>query len=233
METLEISAALRSERGKASSRRMRRKGRVPGTFYGPERTTLSIEVDQKEFTTKVAQLEGSHLIRFNSSVAELSGKVALVRELQFHPVSGAVLHADLYEVDLAKKIVVKVPLHFVGKAVGVTQQSGILQPIQREVDAECLPLDIPDFFEIDVSGLSIHDAIHYADIKTPQGVRIVFEANDAVVSVLPPAVEQVKAEGEGEAAEKVAAPAEAGKPAAAAGKAPAAAKAPAKPGGKG
>lgn len=217
METLEISASIRTEGGKAASRRMRRNGRVPATFYGPERPTVSIEVDAKEFGTKVAHLEGSHLIRFNSPAAELSGKVALVRELQFHPVSGAVLHADLYEVNLAKKILVRVPLHFVGKAIGVTQQSGILQPILREVEAECLPLDIPDFFEIDVTPLAIHDSIHLADIKTPEGVRLVFEANDAVVSVVAPAVEQVKAEGEGEA-EKAAATPEAGKAAAPGGK---------------
>jgi len=216
METLDISANLRTEGGKAASRRLRRSGRVPGTFYGPERATLSIEVDAKEFSTKVAQLEGSHLIRFNSSSEELTGKVALVRELQFHPVSGSLLHADLYEVDLSKKLTVRVPLHFVGKAIGVTQQGGILQPILRDVEAECLPLDIPDFFEVDVTPLGIHDSIHIADIATPEGVTLVFESNDAVVSVVAPAVEQVKAEGE--------APAEKGTPAPEAAKAAASAK---------
>jgi len=206
METLEISASVRSANGKSESRRMRREGRVPGIFYGPARTTVSIEVDAKEFGNKVANLEGSHLIRFNSNASELSGRVALVREVQYHPVTGALLHADLYEVDLNKRLRIQVPLHFVGKAIGVTQQSGILQPILREVDVECLPTDIPDFFEVDVSHLSIHDAVHIADIKAPDNVTIIFESNDAVVSVLPPAVEQVKAE-EAEAAAAAAAPA--------------------------
>jgi large subunit ribosomal protein L25 len=211
METLDISANLRSVKGTGGSRRLRREGRVPGTFYGPARSAISIEVDAKEFSGKVAHLEGSHLVRLASEAPELSGRVALVRELQWHPVTGALLHTDLYEVDLDRKLTIKVPLHFVGKAIGVTQQSGILQPILREVQVECLPTDIPDFFEVDVSHLGIHDAVHIADIQTPEGVTLVFESNDAVVSVLPPAVEQVKAEGEAEGEAAAAAPAEAAK----------------------
>lgn len=212
METLEISANVRAERGKGASRRMRRQGRVPGTFYGPERPAVSIDVDTKEFTTKVSSMEGSHLIRFIANSPELTGRVALVRELQHHPVTGALLHADLYEVDLTKKLTIKVPLHFVGKAIGVTQQGGILQPILREIEVECLPNDIPEYLEVDVSDLAIHAAHHIADLVTPPGVRLVFESNDPVVSVLAPSVEQVKAEGEAEAAKEPAA-AEPAKPA--------------------
>lgn len=214
METLEISANVRLERGKGPSRRMRRAGRVPGTFYGPERSAVAIDVDAKEFTTKVSNLEGSHLIRLASDTAELAGRVALVRELQYHPVSGALLHADLYEIDLTKKIAIKVPLHFVGKAIGVTQQGGILQPILREVEVECLPGDIPEYLEVDVSGLAIHAAVHLADIAAPAGVSLLFESNDPVVSVTAPSVEQIKSGAEGEGAE--AAPAEAAKAPAAA-----------------
>jgi large subunit ribosomal protein L25 len=217
METVEITANLRQGRGKGPARRMRRQGRVPATFYGPAQSALAIDVDAKEFSTRVANLEGSHLIRLQSSASEISGRVALLRELQVHPVSGAVLHADLLEVDLTKKLVVKVPLHLTGKAIGVTQQGGILQPVMREVSVECLPNDIPEFLEVDVSELSIHDSLHIADIKPPEGVTVVSETNETLVTVLPPQVEQVKAEGEGEAA-KEAAPAEAGKAAAPAAK---------------
>lgn len=219
METVDITATVREGRGKGPARRLRRAGRVPATFYGPQRAAIAIDVDAKDFTTRVASLEGSHLIRLQSESSDLAGRVALIRELQFHPVHGGLLHADLYEVDLAKKLVVKVPLHLIGKAVGVTQQGGILQPVLREVDVECLPLDIPAYIEVDVSELSIHDSIHVAELQAPPGVSIVFETNETIVTVLAPMVEQVKAEAEAEAAEKEAAApaaeAAAGKPAAA------------------
>lgn len=196
METVEISARLREGRGKGASRRLRRSGRVPATFYGPQVATVAIEVDAKEFVTRIANLEGSHLIRIQSEASELSGRVALIRELQFHPVSGAVLHADLLEVDLTKKLTIKVPLHFIGKPIGVTQQGGILQPLLREVEVECLPTDIPEYIEVDVSALEIHDMIHLADISAPEGSVLQMENNDALVTVIPPTVELVKAEGE-------------------------------------
>ena len=87
-----------------------------------------------------------------------------MKELQRHPVSRALLHADLYEVDVTAKLRVRVPLHFVGRAEGV-ELGGILQPMRREVEVSCLPTDIPDFIEIDVSALGIHDAIHISDLQ--------------------------------------------------------------------
>ena len=105
--------------------------------------------------------------------------------------SGHVLHVDFYEVDLTQRLQVTVPLHFVGKAVGTTE-GGILQPVLREIEVECLPTDIPPFIEVDVSALAIHDAIHLADLQLPPNVTPVFESNEAVVTVLPPTVEEVK-----------------------------------------
>ena len=109
-----------------------------------------MELDKKDFSSRVAGLEGSHLVRLKSASATLAEKVALVKDMQFHPISGDVIHADFYEVDLTAKIQVHVPLHFVGKAVGVVR-GGILQPIVREIEVECLPLDIPEFFNVDVT----------------------------------------------------------------------------------
>ena len=196
--------------GKGPAGRLRRSGKIPGVFYGPQSDAVALAVDNKEFVTRVAHLEGSHIIRFNSPAADLQQKVALLREVQTHPVTGAILHVDFYEVDLTRRLQVTVPLHFVGKAVGVAE-GGILQPVLRDIQVECLPTDIPQFIEVDVSALAIHDAIHLADIQMPPAVTAVFETNEAVVTVLPPTVEEVKAaEPTAEAAEgeAVAAPAE-------------------------
>jgi large subunit ribosomal protein L25 len=131
-------------------------------------------------------------VRLKSSEPALTEKVALVKDMQFHPISGDLIHTDLYEVDLAARITVRVPLRFVGKAAGVVR-GGILQPIVREVEVECLPLDIPNFFNVDVSALDIGDSIHIEEIQMPEGVTAMYESNFAVVTVVTPSVEEAPA----------------------------------------
>jgi large subunit ribosomal protein L25 len=193
MEAVELRAELRTAgSGKGMARQLRRSGRFPAVFYGPKRSTVAIEIDAREFRLKVSSLEGSHLIRLASSSSDLNDRMVLVKETQHHPVTGAVLHADLYEVDMAAKIRVPVPLHFVGKAEGVVL-GGILQPVRREIDVECLPTDIPEYIEVDVTALNIHDAVHVSDVKLPAGVIAIYDTDFAVVTVLPPTVEAAPA----------------------------------------
>lgn len=203
MQAVELRAELRTGSGKERARSLRRSGRFPAVFYGPKRDTMTIEIDSHEFRLKISSLEGSHLIRLASSSSDLNDKMVLVKETQHHPVTGAVLHADLYEVDMTANIRVPVPLHFVGKAEGVVL-GGILQPVRREIEVECLPTDIPEYIEVDVTALNIHDAIHVSDVTLPAGVVAIYDTDFAVVTVLPPTVEAAPA---AEAAE-AAAPAE-------------------------
>lgn len=189
METLEIQADARDKKRKRDAKRLLRSGKIPGVLYGPKTQTVNLELDGREFTSRVAGLEGSHLVRLKSSASALAEKVALVKDMQYHPISGDVIHADLYEVDLTAKIQVHVPLHFVGKAFGVTR-GGILQPIVREIEVECLPLDIPEFFNVDVSALDIGDSIHIEQLAMPEGVTSVSEPNLALVTVVTPTVEE-------------------------------------------
>jgi large subunit ribosomal protein L25 len=193
---------------------MRRGGKIPAVLYGAAREAVIVAVDDKEFETKIGSLEGTHLIRLTSSVADLGGRLVLVKEVQRHPVSRRVLHADLHEVDVTAKIKLRVPLHFIGRAEGV-EMGGILQPVRREIEVLCLPTEIPDFIEIDVTHLGIHDAVHISDVTAPPGVEIPFDTDEALVTVLPPVVEEVKVAAEGEPAEGAAAAAptaEAAKP---------------------
>jgi len=192
LETLEIQVDSREAGTKHQARRLRRGGKIPGILYGPKTQPVALAFNKKEFSTRVAGLEGSHLVRLKSGSAALAEKVALVKEMQYHPVTGDVVHADLYEVDLTEKIQVRVPLHFVGKAAGVVR-GGILQPIVREIEVECLPLDIPEFFNVEVSGLDIGDSVHIEDIVMPEGITALFESNFALVSVVTPTVEEAPA----------------------------------------
>src|SRR5262245_66403177 len=108
--------------------------------------------------------------------------------MQYHPITGDVIHTDLYEVDLTAKIQVHVPLHFVGKAEGVVR-GGILQPIVREIEVECLHMDIPEFFNVEVSALDIGDAVHIVEVKMPEGVNAFYDTNLAVVNVVTSSVQ--------------------------------------------
>jgi len=207
MKTVPLGVEPRQEKGKGQARRLRRAGRIPGVFYGPGNSATSISFDAKDFVMRVAGLEGSHLIQFHSPKALLNDKVSLLKEVQAHPVTGQVLHADFYEVDLSKKIQVAVPLRFAGKAEGVTA-GGILQPLRREVEVECLPTDIPEFIEVDVSRLGIHHALHVSELALPEGVEAVYDTDFAVVTVLAPTVHEVKAEEVAAPAVEGAAPAE-------------------------
>jgi large subunit ribosomal protein L25 len=217
METIEIRVERRDGRGKGGARRLRRGGVIPGIVYGQKRTPVTVGVGAEEFDDKLTHLEGSHLIRLVSAGgkdAELHDRAVLLREVQRHPVTGAVLHTDFFEVDLTERLAVSVPLHFVGRPAGVVA-GGILQPILREIEVECLPTEIPDFIEIDVSALGIHEAVHLADVKLREGVRAMGDPGQTLVTVLPPTVEEAKptaevaeaAPAEGVPAEAAAAPA--------------------------
>ncbi|MDX2171364.1 MAG: 50S ribosomal protein L25 [Deltaproteobacteria bacterium] len=199
MEAIELSVESRTGSGKGAARAVRRTGKVPAILYGAARSATLIALDAKEFETKVGAIEGTHLIRLTSSDAELGGRLVLVKEVQRDPVARALLHTDLYEVDVNTKLRLKVALHFIGRAAGV-DVGGILQPVRREVEVLCLPTEIPDYIEVDVSALGIHDAVHLSDLKAPSGVEIVIDTDEAVVTVLPPVVEEVKVASEGEAA---------------------------------
>ena len=174
METLEIEVNARQPGSKHQARRLRREGKIPAVLYGPKVQPLALELNRKDFSNRVAGLEGSHLVRMKSASTALADKVALVKEMQYHPITGDVIHADFYEVDLTARIEVSVPLHFVGKGAGVVR-GGILQPIVREIQVECLPLDIPQFFNVDVSGLDIGDSVHIEDLSMPEGVTAIYD----------------------------------------------------------
>lgn len=205
METVEITIERRDGNGKGPARRLRASGKVPAILYGPRRTTTAISVVAEEFERKLSHLEGAHLIRLvhaGGADAELHERMVLVRDMQHHPVTGRAMHADFYEVDLTERLTVAVTLHFVGKPVGVVN-GGILQPILREVDVECLPTEIPDFIEVDVSGLDIHDAIHVGQLTLPEGVTSVGDTTRTVVTVQPPSIETKPTEAAAEGAAPV------------------------------
>jgi large subunit ribosomal protein L25 len=197
---------MRATRPKGVRHQLRREGAVPGVLYGPKTTPIAVSVNALDIKNRIAHAASMRIMRLKSTAAELDGKHVLVKDIQRTPVSREILHADLYEVDLNRPIRVAVALRFVGKAAGVAD-GGILQPLVREVEVECLPLEIPEFFEVDVSPLGIHDVIHVSAMKFAGNVKPIFDTDYAIVSVLPPTVEAAPTPA-AEAAVEGAAPAE-------------------------
>jgi len=235
MERIEVTVNKRDP--KLSAKVVRRGGLLPGIVYGAGGADVAVAVDLKTFERSGLSSAGSHLVHFASGEAALDGNMALIRELQVNPLTGRAIHVDFLRIDMSKPVDAFVPLSFVGKPAGVVE-GGILQPLRRELEVRALPDRLPNKIEVDVSPLQIGNSIHVADLKLPEGVEALgIQENFTLVTVVPPAVEEVAApvapaEGTPEAAAAAAAAAAGGAPAAAgapAGGAPGAAAGEAKP----
>jgi large subunit ribosomal protein L25 len=187
MQTAELNCEKRADRPKGLARALRREGRVPAIIYGPVTKPTAVAIDRIELKAKLSGSAQARIIRIKSATAELNGKHIIFKDIQRAPVSGEILHADLYEVDLNKPLRVEVPLKFVGKAKGIGN-GGILAPLERAVEVECLPLEIPEVVEVDVTEVDVHDVVHVSAIKFAGNVKPIFDTDYPVVTVLPPTV---------------------------------------------
>jgi len=180
---IEVSATSRKAQGTGASRRLRNAGRVPGIVYGGSGPVL-IELDHNNLY---------HALRneaFHASILTLDveGKKeqVLLRDFQMHPFRQQVQHIDFQRVQADKKIHMKVPLHFVNAEVspGVKLHGGIASHVLNELDISCLPADLPEFIEVDLSTLDVSRPVHVSDLKLPKGVEVAghHHAGDAVAT---------------------------------------------------
>jgi large subunit ribosomal protein L25 len=189
LEQINLNVRIRKTTGNSPARALRREGRIPAVLYGPKTEPILLSVDSKEFEQIVKKSTiGSVLLNLLIQNGDTKSRPAMVKELQTHPVTQRFLHVDFYEIDMQRKIRVMVPVVLKGKAKGV-EEGGLLQITSREIEVLCLPTEIPEAFEVDVTNLDIGDAIHSGDIQATGNVEIVEEADVTVVSVLAPKVE--------------------------------------------
>lgn len=205
---IEFTAFPRSSEGRGASRRMRRGGKAPGIVYGGSVAPQPIELDHNALIHALRN-EAFHSSILTMKVDGATTKV-LLRAVQMHPFRDEVLHVDFQRIDESRKIHMKVPLHFVneGESPAVKTQGAIVSHVMTEIDIACLPKDLPEFIEVDLSGLDTAHSLHVSGVKLPAGVSVVaHRTGDPVVAtaVVPKAaVEAEAAEGEGEAAAAVA-----------------------------
>jgi large subunit ribosomal protein L25 len=190
LKQLELTATLRSEVGNGPARQLRMQGKMPAVLYGPKTEPVLLAVDIKELETALKEGSLAQSI-FNLSVdgAKKKASAVMIRELQRHPVSGNFLHADFYEIDMKEKIAVMVPIITVGKSKGV-EMGGLLQVIRREIEVLCLPTEIPESFEIDITDLEIGDSVHVDEITTDETVEIPYDVNFTLLTVVSPKIEE-------------------------------------------
>jgi len=204
-----LSVKRRKGIGKSAAKRIRKEGFIPGVLYGRDmEESIPLTVNpldlKRALSTEAKERTLLELkIRDDGGGEELT-KITLLREVQYDHLTGRPLHFDFQEILMQEKITVEVPIEIVGKAVGVSTHGGILEEILREIEVECLPAAIPTSIKIDVSNLDIGDSIHIGDIKFPEGVEVLHDSDETVVTVLAPAVEEVapKVEVAAEAEEK-------------------------------
>jgi len=189
MQMQELTIARREGTGKQVAKRLRRQGVVPAVLYGGARSE-AVSVDPKAVLRMIAGHAGTTQLLSLKMEGEGNGRLAIIRAMQFDPVTERLLHVDIQEVSADKPITVRVSIHPVGEAIGVKDTKGILNLVLHEVTVSCLPTVIPERIDADVTSLAIGDVLTIADLKAPEGVRIVNDPGQAVATVAPPMAEE-------------------------------------------
>ncbi|MCF8111349.1 MAG: 50S ribosomal protein L25/general stress protein Ctc [Desulfobacteraceae bacterium] len=202
MDIVKLNAQPRSETGKGAARALRRTGRIPAVLYGSG-------IDTQPLSVSVQALERM----FNSPkftrglinlVVEKGGKsqrTVMIKEFQHDPVKEHYLHIDFYEIKMDQKISTMVPVTTTGTSEGV-EEGGILQIIRRELEVYCLPANIPEQIEIDISNLDVGDSVHVSEIPLAEGVEIPYDVDFTILTVVSPKMEAPEEEGEEEELEE-------------------------------
>lgn len=186
MEKIALTAQVREKAGKGVARGLRRNKMVPAVLYSHGKST-PISMGDKE-VTKVLNAEGGEHALINLKLEGAKGaadRLALIKDYQVDPISGRLMHVDLMEVAMNEKVKIQVAVHVTGQAIGV-KEGGIFQYGQRHLEVECLPGQIPDFIEVDISALKINESLHVRNITAGEGIKILTDPDATVATIQPP-----------------------------------------------
>jgi large subunit ribosomal protein L25 len=202
MAEIVVSAKTRDERGKNAARRLRREGMVPAVIYGGKGENVAVSVDPKALQ-KVLRSEAGRNAILKVDIAGKGATNAILKSWQVDPIRENFLHADFYRIAMDVAIRVTVPVHVVGEARGVKVDAGILELVVRAIEVECLPGDIPERIDVEVSDLGINQSLRVSDVKVPPKVKVLDAPDQVVVHVVsvkeevaPTAAAAAPAEGE-------------------------------------
>ncbi|MCI0446199.1 50S ribosomal protein L25/general stress protein Ctc, partial [bacterium] len=189
MEQITVQSSVRELKGKGPNRRLRVAGKIPAVLYGHKSQNMALEVDPKDIFKILHSDSGENTI-FQLEVPGKEKINVLIKEYQLEPVSHRLLHADFYEVAMDEVLEVDVPLEVIGEAYGVKTEGGLLDIVHRELRVECLPADIPENIEVDVTELKIGDHLRVKDLKISEKIKILDDPETVVVAVEHPRAEE-------------------------------------------
>jgi large subunit ribosomal protein L25 len=191
MKSVALKAYPRSQVQRAEVKKLRAAGRVPATIYGRQAAPQNLEVNSKEFADLLNHAVSENLlVDLTVEKDARSKRLALVQEIQHHPLDGKVVHVDFHEVAEDEKVTVQVPVETTGEPVGVKVGGGTLEHILHKLKIRCLPKNLPEQILLDVTALEIGKSIHLGDIKAPEGVEIIGDKHITVVAVSAPRAEE-------------------------------------------
>ncbi len=195
MERLELLAQKREETGKGSARKLRKTGLIPAVLYGKDRDPVNLKLD----ASKVEDVVGGNVI-IDLSLEDETEPV-MVKEVQRHVIKQDLLHVDFYQVDLEEKIEVEVPVETVGQSIG-EREGGILEVILRKIEISCLPTNIPETFEVDISELEVGDSVSVADLEVDEDIEIITDSDETIAAIVVPSELNLEEEEEEEELEE-------------------------------
>jgi large subunit ribosomal protein L25 len=185
-DQVSLNVDVRTEAGKKVAKRLRYRGQLPAVVYGENAASVACSVDYRTLSDLLKAHGRNAIISLSAGDTSQS---TIIKDIQYHPVLGEILHVDFHRIDLTRKIVVEVPIHATGSAVGVRIGEGILEQMLHELEVECLPVDIPDNVAINVSDLEIGDSLHVSDIVlSGDEMTIVTDDDRTVFAVAAPAL---------------------------------------------
>ncbi|HMP89178.1 MAG TPA: 50S ribosomal protein L25 [Kiritimatiellia bacterium] len=199
-QSIKISVAPRAAKGSSESRRLRRGGWFPGVVYGVGKQPQMVKVNEHEFRKSLHGHSSEHIL-LDLDIEGQDSKKVLLQEVQHNSLTGKITHADFHEISMTETFRVEVQIELVGVPVGVSQNGGVLEHLLREVEIECLPSDLMEVIEVDVSGLGVGDSLSVSDIKLDAAKYKVITHGELAVAMVaaPTAIEEPVAPAEGAA----------------------------------
>jgi large subunit ribosomal protein L25 len=185
-QQVKLKAHKRTVAGRNAIKKIKRQGLVPGIIYGSRLQPVTLQVDSRELTNVLAHASSEHVLVELEIVDgnQSTSRLALIQEIQHHPLKRQLLHVDFQAVSATEKITSEVPIEAVGEALGVRTFGGLLEYSLRTLEVECFPQDLPDVVRLDVTNLNIGESLHVRDIPLPLGVEPITDGDLTVVSVV-------------------------------------------------